>query len=179
MSITLPDALPTLAAGQVVTAADLNAMASVANFLGAKPICKAYDSAGGQSISTNSNSPTVVNWSGTRYDNSGMWSSANPGRLTIQVDGWYKVRYVIVFGGTTAVAINSFVAANGSTSNYLGGGGENITGAVNVGSGASGLWPFYLTAGTYLQLQCFAGASGVTTETVTGGSSMSLEWVSE
>ena len=179
-TITLPGALPILTAGQIVDAADMNAMTSAANFISGKPVCVLQTPSAGQSIPTTANTTPVV-WTEAEIDNSGMYNASSPTIVTIQVPGWYRICYsVTIASGANSVAYNGYVSQTGgsSTGNYLGSYCESLAGALPlVAMGASGLWPFYLTEGATLSVWMQAGETGTYTSSIYS-SYLSLEYAS-
>jgi len=175
---TLP--LPTLPAGSIATAAQLNELAAAANFLLNKPIARVHDGAGSQSIAVTP-SNTVIKFANRDIDNvaPGMWSSSATDRLTIQTAGWHKVRYGVSTNATKSV--NTYVQQVCGSNNPLGAGstvGPYWPGYTVQGyAGASGVWPAYLYAGDYLQVHAFADSGGALTEAAISPSFFSLEWV--
>lgn len=188
--LTIP-VIPSLPAGHVVQLSELQALASAASFLLGKPATEIADEVGGQAITTSYN---PVTFSQAIFDVDGMWNVSFPSRLTIQTPGWFKLRY-IVNTGTVANALNTYVTST-SGSNNPGGAGvtsapywagycENPGGAgLYTYAGASGVWPFFLYAGDYLQVSVTSGAAGSSTATgapgtaTEGFSRFSLEYVS-
>jgi hypothetical protein len=192
MSMTVPT-IPSLPAGHVVTLADMQALASAATFLLTKPIVLIEQVINAQAINTGLNTLNNFTAGGLIYDTDGMWSSGTPSRLTVQTPGWYRVSYGIncgTSGGTYGSCVRSTTGANnpagsGVVSLNHWAGYTNVTATSNPGyAGASGLWPAYLYAGDYLQLQMDAAAAGTSTGLAApgsannGGSFFSMEWVS-
>ena len=178
MTMTLPT-LPALPAGYVATAADMNNLAYCATFALTKPITLAYDSAGSQSLST----ATVMSWGAVKYDTDGMWSSGTPNRLTVQTSGWYKIRYNVVStiastgGGNTyctSTTGSNNPAGSGVTSSQCWPGYSDVFTTSGGGAGASGIWPFYLYQGDYVQV-FWTGSTVTTTQNL---SFFSLEFAS-
>lgn len=188
MSMTIPT-IPALPAGYVVQLADMQNLAAAATFALNKPYARVYDATGGVAILT---TPTLVTYTNASFDPDGMWSVTNPNRLTIQTPGWYKVRHSTNAGTSkthVAWAISTTGANNpagsGITSSpYWGGYCNGVSGAQGARPHAAGIWPFYLYAGDYVQIQVQANATGNSTGTgapgggTVGGSWFSLEMVS-
>lgn len=180
MTIVLPGPLPSLAAGHIATADDMNAMVGVVNFLANRPICQVSATVGGRAVSATPNT-TSVQWDIANIDNSGMYSSSSPSQLTIQVAGWYKVRYSVVVTAASAGVYNGYLTqgGGGGGGNYLGSYADYTSSLPACALGASGTWPFYLAAGNTLTLWVNSNATGSTTSITPCGSNMSLEFVSE
>lgn len=175
--------LPAMPAGYVAQAADMNDLVSACAFLLQKPVAFAYDSAGAQTIGT---SATLITFASKFFDTNSLWSASATDRLTIQTAGWYKLRYGVVAGGTSAVTL--FVYAQGTTGpNNPAGAGvvqgpfwpgcEASAASAHASPGSSGVWPVYLYTGDYIQIYAIGGSTGLSTQTTDGGSFFSLEWV--
>lgn len=178
MTVTAPTPLTTLVAGQIATATDLNAMASVVNFLSDKPVIRVHASTGGRAIST---SGSAITWDASAFDNSGMYNSADPTYLTVQVPGWYKVRYTIAASNTSGV-LNGYgsVLSGGVTSpERLPSFGVAVSSVPQLIIGASGLWPWYLNEGDQITIYGMANASGAVTSVTVTQSELSMEYVSQ
>ena len=90
MAMSIP-VIPSLPAGHVVTAAEMNKLAYACTFLLGKPIARVEDTNAAQALTT---SATTITFGSPRvFDTDGMWNAANPNRLTVQTPGWYKLRY--------------------------------------------------------------------------------------
>lgn len=191
MTMTVPS-IPSLPAGHIVTLSDMQALSSAATFLLTKPIVLIEQVASAQSIGT---SPATLNnftSAGVIYDTDGMWASANPSRLTVQTPGWYRASYAVncgTVGGTYNTNLKSTTGSNnpagaGVIAAHWGGYSTTVATSIPGYAGASGLWPAYLYAGDFLQIQMQAAATGSSTGlTGVGGSNnpgsfFSMEWVS-
>ena len=179
MTMTLPT-LPSLPAGYVVQAADLNNLAYCCTFLLTKPIVRVVDSAGGQPLGT----ATLISWATASYNTDSMWFSGSTSRLTVQTSGWYKIRYNIVATGSTN-AYNTYVTSTTGSNNPAGAGVvsgnhwaaySNPLSSTGGGAGASGIWPLYLYQGDYIQVYANCGSAG--NSTAANASELSLEFVS-
>ena len=147
MSMTIP-AIPSLPAGHVVTLAEMQALTGAATFLLSKPIALVEQVAGSQTITTSFAAFTGFTLAGVIYDPDGMWSSTNPGRLTVQTPGWYKVRYAVNCG----TAANTLVADIQSTT------GPNNPAGSGIQSGP--YWGSYATAAS-AGLSIYCGSQGI------------------
>lgn len=182
MTMTIPT-IPSLPAGHLVTVAEMNQLAAACTFLLTKPMARIRDAAGGQAIGTTA---VVVTIGTTDFDLDGM-TGVHANSLTVATPGWYKLRYTVNVTSaapqSTQVVARSVTGPNnplGSGINSAGYWGNNIISTAQAGSGgATGLWPFYLYAGDYIQILAAAAvASVITTTTTNEGSSLSLELVS-
>lgn len=171
MAMTIP-AIPSLPAGHVVTVADMQSLANAATFLLNKPIVLVEQVAGPQAIGTSLGAFTGFTSAGLIYDTDGMWNSANPGQLTVQTPGWYKVRYSVNFGtasGTFNAAVRSTTGSNNpagpgvQSGNYWGSYSVSPGTGQPIYGGAQGVWPAYLYAGDYLQIFMKAASAGSST----------------
>jgi hypothetical protein len=182
MTMTIPT-LPNMPAGYVAQAADMNDLSAACTFLLHKPIARVQDTLGGQSITT---SAGTINFNTNPIDTDGMWASATPGRLTVQTPGYYKISYGVVVGTSTAVVntycLQTFGSNNpGGAGNTSGNYWEGYCVPFNTPTGiaaASGLWPFYLYAGDYIQIFAFASAGGDSTALAPHGSYFGAEYMS-
>lgn len=179
--------LPSKVAGEIVTADDLNAVGNTASFLLNKPMARSHDAAGGQTIPT-TGSGVICNFASKNFDTDGMWAAANPGRLTVQTAGWYKARYSIEIAPGSGT-FNSDMFVTTGPNNPQGNGlalanvlaGYCVQANTLVGyAGASGLVPFYLYVGDYVQVRILAAGAGSTTGAAAGFpfGFLSLEFVS-
>lgn len=189
MSGTTIPTVPVLPAGYVGQLSDMTALTACCNFLLSKPVCRIIDNTGGQAIGTGA---TAVNFSVASFDPDGIWSVSTPSRLTIQTPGWYKARYGVngtVGSGPYTGWLTSTTGANNPLGSGVNGGpfwasySDTATG-VTGWAAAGGLWPAYLYAGDYIQVQITCQATGSSTGTTgpagetLGGSYVSLEYVS-
>lgn len=159
-------ALPTLPSptvGNILEPADLNNMAACVTFLMAKPIGRWESASVGQSVT---GTAAAIQFDTENYDFDGIWVIGNPTKFIIVTPGWYKLRYSVVTT-STSLTTTTYVQATSGSNNPGGGGntfgpfwGSDETGSAggSKGTGCSGLWPYYLYAGDYLQL--FAASSG-------------------
>src|SRR5216684_6734082 len=93
MTMTIPT-VPYMPAGYVVQPSDMNALAACATFLLTKPVARIHDVTGSQAMDGSADIPAVViNFTTVDIDTDGMWAAIHPERLTIQTQGFYKVRY--------------------------------------------------------------------------------------
>jgi hypothetical protein len=190
MTMTIPT-IPSMPAGYVATSTDMNNLAYCCTFLSTKPISRVRDAAGGQALST-TGSPVIINFATKDIDTDGMWSSGTPNRLTIATPGWYKFRYAIATGtGTTLRVCGQTISTTGAnnpagsgvvSSPYWGSYSYSASGNTAYAR-AAGIWPFYLYAGDYLQVQGFTDNAVSTVTTApsagnNGGSYFGLELVS-
>lgn len=181
MAMTIPT-IPSMPAGHIATASDMNQLSAAATFLLNKPAVRVHDAAGGLAIGT---SATVIPFNTKDFDTDGMWSSGANTLLTIQTPGRYYLSYgVSTRGGHT---INTKMRSTTGSNNPAGAGvvsGDHWAGfcpsiaAFSAAAGASGIWPFYLYAGDSLSVFALADTTGNTTDVVISGSYLALEWVS-
>lgn len=187
--MTIPT-IPSLPAGYIVQLADLQNLEYACNFALTKPMTRIIDTAGGHAIGT---SYAAVQFSTTSFDVDGMWNAANPKQLTVQTPGWYKLRYGINVGSVGGITFNTYVTSTTGSNNPQGSGITSApywAGYADVGVGnfgfpcSSGLWPFFLYAGDFVQVLIEASATGASTGTAGPGSTtdaysyFSLEYVS-
>jgi hypothetical protein len=187
MSMTIPT-IPSLPAGYVVQAGDMNNLAAAATFLLTKPIVRVRDTANG--TTTIGTSPTAIQWGSADINTDGMWSGAHPQRLTIQTPGWYKVRYMVQCGSNNGPFLSWVISTTGSnnpagsgipSSAYWASYCVGVGGSQASRTNGSGLWPFYLYSGDYLEVMCQSTSSGQNTGdgapgvATNGGSVFSLE----
>lgn len=187
--ITGAPTIPTLPAGSVAQLADMQNLQYAAAFALGKPCTRIIDTTGGQAIGT---AFAAVNFVSASFDVDGMFNTANKSRLTAQTPGWYKLRYAINVG-TVGGVFNTYAQSTTGANNPQGAGinsaphwmGYADVVAGNFGwAGASGVWPFFLYAGDYLQVFISAAATGASTGTTAPGSTtdgysyLSLEYVS-
>jgi hypothetical protein len=189
MTMTIPT-IPSLPAGYIVTADDMNNLAYACTFLTTKPIAHIRDAVGGTSIGT---SAVTCQFSVADVDTDGMYSTSHPERLTVQTPGFYKLRYGIALHSESDIRTNAYVVSTSGSNNPAGSGvtsGECWSSySYSFQSGttyatASGVWPFYLYAGDYLYIRAFADGStsqvisAINSESSYPGSYFSLEFVS-
>lgn len=182
MTLVIP-ALPSLPAGHVVTVAEMNQLSAACTFLLTKPVARVHDGAGAQAIGTGA---TTVSFNTKDIDTDGMWSAGTTNRLTVQTPGWYKVHYglsVLGVNGTFNTGLKSTTGSN----NPLGAGvvsalqwpGYTVGSAtVTTAAGASGVWPFFLYIGDFIQLTAFGNAAGGSTDIGVAPSFLDMEFVS-
>ena len=186
MTMVIPT-IPTMPAGYVATAADLNNLSAGATFLLNKPIARVHDGAGTFAIPT---SLTAVPFNTKDFDPDGMWSSGANTILTVQTPGFYKISYAV--DATTvsgaAIPMNTLVQVVTGANNPAGTGvnqpfcwgGYSSGGVASLGKGvchASGIIPFYMYIGDNVQIQVKASSTGMTTNTGPA-SFMAMELVS-
>lgn len=163
--------IPGFPAGYVATAADLNNVAAACTFLLGKPRARVHDSTGGQTLGTTQATATAINWSGKDYDNDSTWNAGTPSHLTVQTNGWYRVRYSIQVTSTSGYIGNAFVVATAGPNNPLGNGvviGKAMFGYADAGpvasvpafASASGIYPNYLYAGDTLTVKAWSSNTG-------------------
>jgi hypothetical protein len=181
MAMTLPT-IPQLPAGYVVQVADMNALANCATFLMTKPMARAYDGTGGQTIPATTE--TQVAYTAVNFDTDGMWAVGHPSRFTIQTPGFYKFNYSVITNGVTCrsqmtmvTGANNPQGAGVTPSSHLA-----SSAVVNTmgGSSGGGVWPYYLWPLDYIYVTtyCNALASQWTSTSTTPGSCFSAEWMS-
>ena len=188
MTMTLPT-LPSIPAGSVATAEQLNAIGAACNFLLAKPIALVQDTVGGALLTTGGT--TVTYTTPALIDPDGMWSASNTDRLTVQTPGWYRLAYMVNVNSTTGDASNAAAYSVTGPNNPQGSGhtsGAYWASYCDFYPGAlqsRGVWPFYLYPGDYIHViaYCATGDTGTSTYLKdpagnTGfGSTLSLEHV--
>lgn len=172
MAMTIPT-IPTLPAGYIVTATDMNNLASAATFLLTKPIARVHDGAGSTAIGT---SNTYIPFNTKDFDTDGMWSSGSPTLLTIQTPGFYKVEYMIDVLGTVAPgSMQTAVTITTGSNNPAGSGltstcwegyacGTDTT-SFRLAPHAAGVIPWYLYALDTVSVWAVESATGMTTST--------------
>lgn len=187
MTMALP-VIPTVdgvpfPAGHVVTGDEMNALAYACTFAMNRPFSRVHATTT-QVIPT---FPGFMNYDTVDQDPDGMFSISNPGRLTIQTPGYYKVRYMCNLG---SVGGNAFARVTTGPNNPVGNAVTSSTapysqwGAYTLGTasggacGASGILNQYLFAGDIVQILAGRPAGTMTTITTNVGSWFSLEWVS-
>ena len=173
MSMTIPT-IPTMPAGYVVQAADMNNLAYGATFLLTKPIVRVRDAAGSQAVTVTF---TSVAFNTKDFDTDGMWSSGSNTLLTIQTPGFYKVSYAVdALAASTSVPMNTIVQVVTGANNPAGTGvsmpfcwgGASAGGVASSLRGmahASGIIPWYMYAGDTAAIQVNASATGMTLST--------------
>jgi hypothetical protein len=186
MAMTLPT-LPNMPAGYVATAADMNNLAYACTFLLTKPVASVQDTNNTQVFT--SSPPVALPFNTKNYDTDGMWSSGANNKLTIQTPGWYKFRYTVfatTAGGVTD-AFGTYLESTTGANNPAGAGvvsSDHWHGYTDVFSssggaaGASGIWPFYLYAGDFLQLFALGLAAALNYTLSNSQSYFQLEYVS-
>lgn len=183
MTLVIPT-VPSMPAGYVATLTDFNNLAAACTFLLGKPLVRVHDGAGGTAIGTTN---TVIPFSVKDYDTDGMWSSGTNTRLTVQTPGWYKFRYAVVSAG--GHTISTKLLSTTGPNNPLGSGvvsGENWggytvtsgTAGTNGTAGGSGIWPYYLYAGDWINVRALADVAGNTTDISVAASFFTMEFVS-
>jgi hypothetical protein len=182
--------IPDLPAGHIVTADEMNQLGYACTFLATKPLTRARDATGGQALGT---SATIINWTTTDVDSDSMWSSGNASRLTVQTPGLYKIRYAVAVAAASATRVGARCVSTTGSNNPSGSGVTstpywgayvycNASGTTQY-AGASGVWPFHLYAGDYLQIEAYRDNAISTATTApasgaNGGSYFSCEFVS-
>lgn len=186
MTMVIPT-IPTLAAGYVVQATDMNDLAYGATFLLTKPIAHVHDAAGTQAVTT---SAAAVAFATKDFDTDGMWSSGANTLLTVQTPGFYKVSYAVdALGASSGIPMTSYVQVTTGAGNPQGSGvsmPEIWAGYSNGGISASfrgmlhssGIIPWYMYAGDSAKIMISASSTGMTLSTTGGVSFFSLELVS-
>jgi hypothetical protein len=160
-------------------------LSAACTFLLGKPLAHVHDGAGAQAIGI---ATTVISFNTKDFDTDGMWASGTNNRLTVQTPGWYKVRYGVSTSAVVGVTMNHSLRATTGPNNPAGNGivgtqhwaGYNVipsAGGVGAG-GASGIWPFYLYIGDFLQVTSIANATGASTDTTVATSFIDMEFVS-
>lgn len=184
MTMTIPT-IPTLSAGYVVTAADMNNLSACATFMLNKPIASVHDGLGTQTITTSASS---VAFNTKDFDTDGMWSSGANTQFTVQTPGFYKIAYsVATVGSSTAYTLGTSVVVTTGANNPLGAGisqlpiwqgyGSALTASsLRVVARNTGIIPYYMFIGDYVQVKAVA-VSTMTLSTYIP-SFMCLEYVS-
>lgn len=165
--------IPTFVAGQIVTAAQLNALAAALNFdLYTRPTCK-FSATTSQSIPNSVF--TVLTFAATAVDTDGGRTGAGSGtdRYVCRTAGWYSVSATMSYLVNTAGARGGAILVNGTPQN----GYACYSNAVNdyTAVGLSGL--VHMNVGDYLQVQALQSSGGALS-TVPGtfqGCSVSLQ----
>lgn len=189
MSMVIPD-VSTFDAGYIAVLDDIKDLAEAATFLLGKPMSRVLDGTGGVAILT---TPTIVTFTTASFDPDGMWNVSTPNRLTIQTPGWYRVSYSVNCGAaadtfvswvTSTSGANNPAGAGVTSAPYWSGSSDGVASSAAARPGGSGIWPFYLYAGDYLQVSVQSNAAGASTGTGapgtagSGGSFFELELVS-
>jgi len=177
MTLTIPT-VPSLPAGYIVQAADLNALAACATFLMNKPIARVHDGAGGQSLIGSTYTPITFNT--VDVDTDTMYSAGSPTLLTVQTPGFYTLRYAVSINSITH---GTYCTVTTGAGNPLGS-GITLTcwGGYSIGNTAScamcgGLLPAFMYAGDTVKVGSVPNTGAVTTLSNVV-SFMSLEYVS-
>jgi hypothetical protein len=160
----------------------MNQLANACTFLLTKPIARVRDTAGGAAITATA---AAVAFNTKDTDTDGMWATGANTRLTINTPGWYKFRYAIATVGGHAVAtkLRSTTGPNNPAGNGIGSGDHwggycPSIAAFAGAAGVSGIWPFYLYVGDFLQVFVIADTLGNTFDVSQVGSFFALEFVS-
>lgn len=144
-------ALRTWSAGEIVTAAMLNAnVRDAINFLLARPYVSVYASA---TQSTTTAVWALILMQSEETDNDGMHSTSSlTSRLTAVTPGWYQVSGQVAFSGTSNVGSrNARLAVNGSA--VTASGQTTTTGNAGVGIANLTTRAVFLNAGDYVEIQ--------------------------
>lgn len=177
MAMTLPD-VPSLNAGYVADSTDMNAMAYAAQFALNKPYSRVHATTT-QTITSTTGTP--VNYDTIDFDPDGMYSSGNPGRLTVQTPGYYKFRQMCNCGN---VGANVYMLVTTGSNNPIGAGNTftqysgYVLGTTNGALGGSGILDAYMFPGDYCAVMLLRPAGTMTTVLTDVGSWFSLEWKS-
>jgi hypothetical protein len=185
MTMTIPT-IPTMPAGYIATAADMNNLAYAVQFLLNKPIARAVDTAGTQAVTI---TDTAVTFGAASFDTDGMWNIGTPTRLTVATPGFYKMDYCVqaaVASGTSinmntrltiTTGANNPAGAGVATQIYAGYGGGSSAGGLRAAGHASGILPFYMYVADYISVSVIAASAGSTLSISAFPSYMSLELV--
>lgn len=178
--------IPSLPAGYVVQAADLNNLSQAAQFLTSKPYARIQDVNGGDTfnstastLSLNITANTVGAAGSGQLDNDLMTifgSSTSITGLQVTTPGWYIFRFGLC--GSPSVAMSGVVWAESVTgpNNPLGAGissarhwatGLSFSGTTLAVCNGGGLWPLYMYAGDYWEVFCQVN-TGTLTAAVSG-----------
>jgi hypothetical protein len=168
-----PGAGYTWTAGQIPTAAQLNAnLRDYLAFLSNPPLFVA-DQTSAQSIPNTTFTPLTLATPAT--DTFTGWSSSTPSRYTCQAAGWYSPGGVVGYAANATGFRIAVLRINGST--YV------TDNQAEVGAAASGGTyvpisdrPIYLNANDYVELIAYHSA-GAALNTVASQSFLSLLWV--
>jgi hypothetical protein len=181
MAMAIP-VVPQLPAGHIATVDEMNQLAYACTFLLTKPVARVRDTAGGATVGTTA---AAVAFNTKDTDTDGMWSSGANTRLTIQTPGWYKFRYGISTAGGHAVntKLRSTTGPNNPAGSGIGSGDHwggycPSLAAFDGAAGCSGIWPFYLYSGDFLQVFVLADTTGNSLVVAQAGSFFDLEFVS-
>jgi hypothetical protein len=173
MTMTIPT-IPTMPAGYVVTASDMNNLAYGATFLLTKPIARVHDGAGTLALTATSQ---LIPFNTMDIDTDGMWSSGANTKLTIQTPGFYKVSYMVdALGSSGSSPLNSYVQVTTGPNNPLGTGvgqpiqwggygSAGVALSFRVCAHASGVIPFYMYAGDTVAIEAHSSTTGMTLST--------------
>jgi hypothetical protein len=140
--------VPTLPAGQLVTAGQLLSITNALSFLTNPPRCSLVQN---NSQSFSANVRTAVTWDSENYDSDGMHStSTNNNRTTCQTAGLYSVKYEVAFDATTTGATyQSFLMLNGG---YFPGASDFQESVANDFTMLKGNVDIQLSVGDYLEV---------------------------
>jgi hypothetical protein len=111
MALTYP--IPNVATGDLIDAADWNALADSINFLARPPACRVYGAA--QSIAHNTD--VVVAFNAERYDTANLHDTVtNNSRITVPTAGIYDMGFNgSMVAATDYAAFRAFIRLNGTT----------------------------------------------------------------
>lgn len=154
-------ALPTFSAGEVTTAAQLNAVSSNATnmysylqggFRVRRPMVSVRVTKENREIATNTD--TRIGWDAADFDTDNMWTGVESEPIRINTGGWYRLGFQACLQPITAAAGSIVVARIGA---WTGSGARSISaqsiavsygpGLVGVGTKANCGQVAYLTAG--------------------------------
>lgn len=161
MALTYP--IPTVTTGELIDAAEWNAVADSINFHSNPPACRLFSTV---TTSLPNNATVVVTFDSERYDTDGMHStSVNPSRITVNTAGLYIVTAHVAFSSDTDYTrLLVDILANGATAiarHSL----ENPGADSNLrGFSVATVWK--ASATNYFEVRCLQVNTGAGTETV-------------
>jgi hypothetical protein len=173
MTMTIPT-IPTLPAGYIVTATDMNNLSAGATFLLNKPLTRVHDAAGTQAVTATA---AAIAFNTVDMDTDTMWSSGSNTKLTVQTPGFYKISYLAdALGASSSAPMNTYVQVITGANNPLGSGvsmpfcwgGYGSAGVAlsnRVCAHASGIIPWYMYIGDTTSIMVKASATGMTLNT--------------
>lgn len=169
--------IPTTAAGQLVTAGQLQSMENAIRFLMNPPRCMAYQ-INPQTVAQSTWTGIILD--GESYDTDGMHStSASPTRITIQTPGNYLIYGNVNFGTLpSGFQANVQIRVNGGA--FETDTDTEPTSASGSNQMTSDITSKVLRAGDYVEIFAWSNnTGGFTTVASTGGwrSSLNVRWV--
>lgn len=165
----------TFQAGEIETAAYLNSLGAVLNFLLNPPACRVYQTTG---TTASSASGTTLSFDTEEYDTDGIHSTTtNPSRLTPQTPGRYRIEARVAIGdnstGDRYIGLNK----NGSNLAQTEGPGDKTSG--NIWRQEVITESYFNGTSDYVEAVLYQ-AEGVSITTATGASNateFAIRWI--